>query len=352
MYLVTGGAGFIGSHIAARLAGAGEKVRIFDNFSFGNMDNLNGLAGRVEVISGNLLNPPALRRAMTGVNVVFHQAALRSVPFSVENPALVNQVNIEGTLNVLVAARDAGVGRVVYASSSSVYGNSAVLPKTEDYAPNPASPYAVSKLTGEYYCKVFTELYRLETVSLRYFNVFGPRQDPKSEYSAVIPRFIDAALRAEPFVIHGDGTQSRDFTYIDNVVDANLLAAESPEASGETFNVGQNRAVTLLDVVDLLRKFIGPDLGWSHTEARAGDVKHSLADIAKAERMLGYRPRVAFEEGLARTVEYFRNQQLPKQEEIGGAPTSSNRIRREAAPSTAESSMHAAARTMSKIIEF
>jgi UDP-glucose 4-epimerase len=352
MYLVTGGAGFIGSHIVARLAGAGEKVRIFDNFSFGNMDNLHGLTGRVEVISGNLLNPPALRRAMAGVNVVFHQAALRSVPFSVENPALVNQVNIEGTLNVLVAARDAGVRRVVYASSSSVYGNTAVLPKCEDFAPDPASPYAVSKLAGEHYCRVFADLYGLETVSLRYFNVFGPRQDPKSEYSAVIPRFIDAALRAEPFVIHGDGMQSRDFTYIDNVVDANLLAAESPEASGEAFNVGQNRSVTLLDVVDLLRKFIGPELAWSHTKARAGDVKHSLADIAKAERLLGYRPRVTFEEGLERTVENVRTKHLSKQEEIGGAPNPSIRIRREAAPSTAESSMHAGARTPSKIVEF
>jgi nucleoside-diphosphate-sugar epimerase len=243
---------------------------------------------------------------MAGVNVVFHQAALRSVPFSVEHPALVNEVNVGGTLNVLIAARDAGVKRVVYASSSSVYGNVARLPKSEDFTPEPASPYAVSKLTGEYYCKVFAELYGLETVSLRYFNVFGPRQDPNSQYSAVLPRFIEAALRGSPFEIHGDGLQSRDFTYIDNVVDANLLAAASKDGVGKAFNVGQHRAVTLLDVVEMLKGMIGPELRWTHLEARPGDVKHSLADIARAEKSLGYRPKVIFEEGLRRTVDYFR----------------------------------------------
>jgi UDP-glucose 4-epimerase len=306
VYLVTGGAGFIGSHIVARLASTGEKVRVFDNLEYGTLENLRGLEDRVETITGDLTDPPALRDAMAGVNIVFHQAALRSVPFSVENPALVNRVNVEGTLNVLIAARDAGVRRVVYASSSSVYGNIARLPKSEDFTPEPASPYAVSKLAGEYYCKVFTELYGVETVSLRYFNVFGPRQDPNSQYSAVLPRFIEAALRGAPLEIHGDGLQSRDFTYIDNVVDANLLASQSNDAAGKVFNVGQHRAVTLLDVVELLKGMIGPELRWSHLEARSGDVKHSLADISRAEHSLGYRPKVTFEEGLRRTVEYFR----------------------------------------------
>ncbi|MBI3060102.1 MAG: NAD-dependent epimerase/dehydratase family protein, partial [Deltaproteobacteria bacterium] len=216
MYLVTGGAGFIGSHITQRLVAMGERVRVLDNFSFGKQENLRGLEDKVEVIFGDLLDQGVVQKAMEGVEVVFHQAALRSVPFSVENPALVNRVNVEGTVNVLVAARDSGVRRVVYASSSSVYGNGLVLPKSEQQIPSPISPYAVSKLTGEYYCKVFTELYGVETVSLRYFNVYGPRQDPNSQYAAVIPRFIRWAFRGEPMEVHGDGLQSRDFTYIDN----------------------------------------------------------------------------------------------------------------------------------------
>lgn len=308
MYLVTGGAGFIGSHITQRLVAMGERVRVLDNFSFGKQENLRGLEDKVEVIFGDLLDQGVVQKAMEGVEVVFHQAALRSVPFSVENPALVNRVNVEGTVNVLVAARDAGVKRVVYASSSSVYGNGLVLPKSEQQIPSPISPYAVSKLTGEYYCKVFTELYGVETVSLRYFNVYGPRQDPNSQYAAVIPRFIRWAFRGEPMEVHGDGLQSRDFTYIDNVVAANLRAAHSREGIGGVFNVGQGKAHTLLDLVDLLQEILGIELRLLHTAGRPGDVRDTLADIFQAERCLAYRPQVSFEEGIARSVEYLGRQ--------------------------------------------
>jgi UDP-N-acetylglucosamine/UDP-N-acetyl-alpha-D-glucosaminouronate 4-epimerase len=306
MYLVTGGAGFIGSHIVERLTAMGKRVRVLDNLSAGNLENITGLTHRVDLVSGNLTNLSAVRRAMAGVNVVFHQAALRSAALSVENPSLVNQVNVEGTLNVLLAARDAGVHRVVYASSCLVYGNTETVPQNEDLPLSPSSPYAVSKVAGEHYCKVFSELYGLETVTLRYFDVFGPGQDASVAHPPVIARFIDAALRGEPLEIHGDGQQTRDFTYIDNIVDANLLAAESAEAAGEIFNIGQNRSVSLLDLIDLLRRTVRPELNWSHAKPRSGDVKHSRADISKAARILGYRPRVSFEEGFEKTVEYFR----------------------------------------------
>lgn len=308
MYLVTGGGGFIGSHIVEKLVAMGEKVRVFDNFSFGKTANLNQVEGQVEIISGDLLDPAALNQAMSGVRVVFHQAALRSVPFSVENPTLVNRVNVEGTLNVFIAARDAGVKRVVYASSSSVYGKSPTLPKREQDVPAPISPYAASKVAGEYYGKVFTELYGLETVGLRYFNVYGPRQDPNSQYAAVIPRFINWAFQREPLEIHGDGLQSRDFTYIDNVVSANLRAAESELAAGGVFNVGQGRSHTLLEVVDLLEDIIRTKLQLLHIAGRAGDVRHTQADISEARRCLSYIPEISFEEGLSRTVAYLGKQ--------------------------------------------
>lgn len=308
MYLVTGGAGFIGSHIVERLVSMGKSVRVFDNFSFGSKENLNGIGERVEILSGDLLDLDAVQRAMEGVQVVFHQAALRSVPFSVEYPSLVNRVNVEGTLNVLTAARDAKVGRVVFASSSSVYGEEKTLPSSEQQLPQPISPYAVSKLAAEHYCKVFTRLYGLETVSLRYFNVFGPRQDPNSQYAAVIPRFILRAMRGEPLEVHGDGLQSRDFTYIENVVDANLLAAVSREGIGGVFNVGQNEAHTLLDLIALLRSLLKSELRWFHTEARPGDVRQTLADLSQAEQRLSYRPQISFERGITRTVEYFSRQ--------------------------------------------
>jgi UDP-glucose 4-epimerase len=308
MYLVTGGAGFIGSHLVEKLVTMGERVRVLDNLSFGKRANFNGLDAKVEWIFGDLLDQAVVEKAMEGIRVVFHQAALRSVPFSVENPALVNRVNVEGTLNVFTAARDAGVKRVVYASSSSVYGRGTLLPKSEHDTPNPISPYAVSKLAGEYYGKVFSELYGLETIGLRYFNVYGPRQDPTSQYAAVIPRFVQWALQGEPLEIHGDGLQARDFTYIDNVVAANLQAAHSQLGVGGVFNVGQGKAHTLLEVVDLLEDIIGTKLQLLHTAGRAGDVRYTRAEISESQRCLGYRPEISFEEGLARTVEHLGSQ--------------------------------------------
>lgn len=306
MYLITGGAGFIGSHIVAKLVTMGERVRVLDNFSSGKRANLGGMKDKVEVVAGDILDTDLLRQAVTGVRVIFHQAALRSVPFSVENPTLVNKVNVEGTLNVLTAARDCGVRRVVYASSSSAYGRGAMQPKKETDTPGPISPYAVAKLAGEYYCKVFSELYGLETVSLRYFNVFGPRQDANSQYAAVIPRFIQWALQGEPLEVHGDGLQSRDFTYIDNVVAANLQAAQTELGVGQAFNVGQGETHTLLDLVAEIEKSLGMKLKRSHTAARAGDVRYTQADISESRRCLGYSPEVSFEEGLAKTVKFFR----------------------------------------------
>jgi UDP-glucose 4-epimerase len=308
MYLVTGGAGFIGSHIVQKIVTMGERVRVFDNFSSGKRENLHGLENKIEVIFGDLLDEGVVRKAMDGVEVVFHQAALRSVPFSVENPAAVNRVNVEGTVNILIAARDARVRRVVYASSSSVYGDSLELPKSEHSVPRPVSPYAVSKLAGEYYCRVFSQLYGLETVSLRYFNVYGPRQDPNSQYAAVIPRFIHWSIRGEPLEVHGDGLQSRDFTYIDNVVSANLQAAQCSNGIGEVFNVGQGSAHTLLDLANLLQDILGMELRLLHTRGRPGDVRHTLADISKARRCLIYKPHVSFEEGIVRTARYFTDE--------------------------------------------
>jgi UDP-N-acetylglucosamine/UDP-N-acetyl-alpha-D-glucosaminouronate 4-epimerase len=306
MYLITGGAGFIGSHIAAKLVTMRGSVRVLDNFSSGKRANLDGLKDKIEVITGDILDLDSFKTAAKGVSVIFHQAALRSVPFSVENPTLVNRVNVEGTLNVLTAARDAGVKRVVYASSSSAYGRGSMQPKKETDTPGPISPYAVSKLAGEYYCKIFSELYGLETVSLRYFNVYGPRQDPNSQYAAVIPRFIQWALQGEPLEIHGDGLQSRDFTYIDNVVAANLQAAQTKLGVGQAFNVGQGETHTLLDLIAEIEKSLQIKLKRSHTTARAGDVRYTQADISESRRCLGYSPEVSFEEGLAKTLEFFR----------------------------------------------
>jgi UDP-glucose 4-epimerase len=310
MYLVTGGAGFIGSHIVQKLVCMGERVRVMDNLSFGTKANFNGVEAEIDFISGDLLDAEVVAMAMKGIEVVFHQAALRSVPLSVNNPTLVNRVNVEGTLNVFTAARDAGVKRVVYASSSSVYGKGkgGTLPKSEHDTPLPISPYGVSKLTGEFYAKVFTDLYGLETVGLRYFNVYGPRQDPKSQYAAVIPLFIQWALRGEPLEVHGDGLQSRDFTYIDNVVQANLQAARSALGSGGVFNVGAGKTHTLLEIVGRLEEIMGKKLKLNHTPERAGDIRYSRAEISEAQRCLGYRPQISFEEGMARTVEYFGKQ--------------------------------------------
>jgi UDP-glucose 4-epimerase len=310
--LVTGGAGFIGSHLTARLLAQGGRVRVLDNFSTGSPANLpspSGSAGDLEVICGDVRDPEAVERAASGTTVIFHQAAMRSVPRSVADPLGANEHNVAGTLHVFEAARRAGVRRVVYASSSSVYGDRPELPKREDQTPAPISPYAVSKLAGEHYGYVWHRLYGVETVGLRYFNVFGPRQDPASEYAAVIPKFILWALRGEPLEVHGDGRQSRDFTYIDNVVDANLSAALAPEVGGEVFNVGCGERTSLLEIITRLEHLLGRPLERRYTPSRAGDVSHTLADVSKGKRLLGYTPLTGFDEGLARTVEYFRSQE-------------------------------------------
>ena len=309
--LVTGGAGFIGSHLVERLLTDGARVRVLDNFSAGTRANLPFAAkfrGRLEVVRGDIRNRAAVERAARGARVVYHQAAMRSVPRSVKDPLGANENNVTGTLNVLEAARRCRVPRVVYASSSSVYGARPELPKREEQPPAPISPYAVSKAAGEQYAAVWTRLYGVQTVGLRYFNVFGPRQDPKSEYAAVIPRFILWGLKGKPLEVHGDGTQSRDFTYIDNVVEANLLAAQAPEAGGEVFNVGCGERVSLLEIVAKLEAILGRRLERRHTPPRAGDVPHTLADVGRAKRLLGYSPHVPFDEGFRRTVEYFKGE--------------------------------------------
>jgi UDP-glucose 4-epimerase len=309
-FLVTGGAGFIGSHLVERLLRdhPRARVRVLDDFSTGSLDNLPFAAAageRLEIVRGDIRDLVTVERAAAGADVVFHQAAMRSVPRSVADPLGANLSNVNGTLHVLEAARRAGVKRVVYASSSSVYGDRPELPKREDQPPAPVSPYAVSKAAGEQYAAVWHRLYGVETVGLRYFNVFGPRQDPASEYAAVIPRFILWGLRGQPLEIHGDGEQSRDFTYIDNVVAANCLAAEAPAAAG-VFNVGCGERVSLLAIVARLERLLGRPLQRRHTPARAGDVLHTLADVDRAKRLLGYAPLVSFDVGLERTVDHFR----------------------------------------------
>ena len=307
VHLITGGAGFIGSHVAERLLKDGQRVRIFDNFSTGRRENLHFPgAERLEVVEGDLRDLAAVERAAQGAAVIYHQAAMRSVPRSVDDPLGANDNNVNGTLHVLEAARRHGVRRVVYASSSSVYGDNPELPKREDQAMAPISPYAVSKAAGEHYARVWTKLYGVETVGLRYFNVFGPRQDPKSEYAAVLPRFILWALRGEPLEVHGDGHQSRDFTFIDNVVEANILGGQAPDASGEAFNVGCGERTSLLDVIAMLEAILGRPVERRHSPSRGGDVPHTLADVSKAKRLMGYTPLVGFADGFRRTVEYFK----------------------------------------------
>jgi nucleoside-diphosphate-sugar epimerase len=306
-YLVTGGAGFIGSHIAAALASSGASVRVLDDLSTGYAENLEEIGGRVELIRASLLDADALGRALEGVELVFHEAAIPSVPRSVENPEETHRACVEGTFALLVAARAAGVRRVVYAASSSAYGDQPTLPKVEDMAPQPLSPYAAAKLVGEYYCQVWARTYGFETVSLRYFNVFGPRQDPGSQYSGVISRFISALLSGERPVIYGDGEQSRDFTYISNVVDANLRAAETTRGVGEVVNVATGERATLNELLEALKVITGrPEVTAEYREARVGDVRHSLADITRARELLGYEPTVGLQEGLRKTIEWWK----------------------------------------------
>ena len=300
--LVTGGGGFIGSHLAGRLASLGHDVRILDNFATGSRSNVLALKKDVELIEGDIRSYERAHNAVSGCEVVFHQAALPSVPRSVQDPLTSNESNVTGTLNILLTARDAGVRRVVFASSSSVYGANPDLPKREDMTPLPISPYATAKLACEGYCRSFGEVYGLETVALRYFNVFGPRQDPRSEYAAVIPRFI-AALRARRSpTIFGDGEQSRDFTYVDNVIDANLLAMDAADAPGQVFNVACGERITLNQLLDALRELMGSDVEAVRTEPRPGEIRHSLADCGRARESLGYEPSVGFREGLERMI--------------------------------------------------
>ncbi|HXI93791.1 MAG TPA: SDR family oxidoreductase [Blastocatellia bacterium] len=307
-YLVTGGAGFIGSHITERLVREGHLVRVLDNFSSGHEANLISFRSGVELIRGDICDKQLVSEATKGVNVVFHEAALGSVPRSVADPATTHDVNITGTLNVLLAARDAGVKRVVYASSSSVYGETPVLPKREDMTLRPLSPYALSKLVGEHYASVFKQVYGFEVVSLRYFNIFGPRQDPESQYAAVIPRFVTALLDGKAPVVYGDGLQSRDFTFVDNVVNANLLAAEAEGVAGRAFNVACGGRYTLLDLLGKMKEILGSDIEPIHEAARAGDVRDSQASIEAARQAFGYRVSVDFEEGLRKTVDWYREQ--------------------------------------------
>jgi len=304
---VTGGAGFIGSHLVKELVRRGARVRVLDNFLTGRRENLAEFRKEAEVVKGDIREPTVCRRAVRDMDHVLHQAALPSVPRSIKDPRLTNDINITGTLNMLVAARDAGVGSFVFASSSSVYGDDANLPKREGREGKLLSPYAVSKLVGEKYCRVFRDLYGLNAIALRYFNIFGPRQDPSSQYAAVVPNFVTRLLRGERPVIYGDGEQSRDFTYVANVVDANLLAAGASGVGGEVFNIACADRITVGDLAKTLNGILGTDLPAVHEPARAGDILHSFADIAKAETGLAYRPAVPFEEGLRRTVDWYQS---------------------------------------------
>lgn len=306
-YLVTGGAGFIGSNIVAELVRRGERVRVLDNFSTGKRENLLPFEGKIELIEGDLRDYKAVRQAVEEVDYVLHQGALPSVPRSIAAPLTTNEVNVVGTLNLLIAARYAGVKRVVYASSSSVYGDTAVLPKREDMAILPQSPYGVSKLAAEQYCRAFWEVYGLETVALRYFNIFGPHQDSNSQYGAVIPCFITALLRGDRPIVYGDGQQSRDFTYVDNVVQANLLAATRPGIAGEVFNIACGNHHTVLELAVTLQSLVGEDIVPCYADPRPGDIRHSWADISQAREKLGYEVKIGFEEGLSQTLAWYRD---------------------------------------------
>ncbi len=306
-YLVTGGAGFIGSHLVEELSRRGEQVRVLDNLSTGKLRNLAHLPG-VEFQEGDLADPAACARATDGIDYVLHQAAIPSVPRSVKDPVTSNRANIDGSLNILVAARDAGVKRLVYAGSSSAYGDTPTLPKREDMATNPLSPYALQKLVAEQYCQMFTRLYGLETVTTRYFNVFGPRQDPGSPYSGVISLFATAVLEGRQPTIYGDGGQTRDFTYVANVVDGVLRASQAPDVAGEVINVATGGRISLNELLLTMNGIVGTSLSPLYAEGRQGDVRDSQADITKARTRLGYTPLIALEEGLRRTLDWARSE--------------------------------------------
>ena len=304
-FLVTGGAGFIGSHIVDALVNNGDKVCVVDDLSSGRIENLESVRDKIELIEGDIRDKALVKKSMQGIDYVLHQAALRSVPKSLGDPELYNDVNINGTLNILNAAKDAGVKRVVFASSSSIYGETKTLPNKEDFYPLLISPYALTKLAGEYYCRIFSEIYGLETISLRYFNVFGPRQSLESEYAVVIPKFITCMLKDENPPVHGDGKQTRDFTYVENVVQANIKAATAPGIKCEVFNIACGKAYAVLDIIKYVNNILKKDMKPKFTPVRKGDVKHTLADISKAKRLIKFDPKIGFEEGLKKTIEYF-----------------------------------------------
>jgi len=312
--VVTGGAGFIGSHIAAALASSGARVRVLDDLSTGHRENLDEIGGDIDFVQGSVADEQLLSKALENVELIFHEAAIPSVPRSVEAPRNTHIASVDGTFSLLLAAKEAGVRRVVYAASSSAYGDQPTLPKVEQMAPDPLSPYAVAKLVGEYYCRVITRVYGLETVSLRYFNVFGPRQDPGSQYSGVVSRFISALLGDERPVIFGDGEQSRDFTYIENVVAANLSAATASKAAGKVINVANGQRITLNELLDELKQLTGrPDVTAEYREPRIGDVRHSLADITMARELLGYESKVDLREGLKRTLDWWKTSRFARE---------------------------------------
>ena len=305
-YLVTGGAGFIGSNLVRALLDAGHAVRVLDNFETGKRENLAQINDRIDLIEGDIRNPTTCQSACADIEVVLNQAALGSVPRSIKDPITSNAVNIDGTLNMLWAAHQAKARRFVFAASSAAYGESPTLPKQEDMIPAPISPYGVAKLTCEHYCRVFYKAYGLETFSLRYFNVFGPHQDPTSQYAAVIPLFVSALLRKQPPVVFGDGEQTRDFTYIDNVVQANMLAADAKNAKGQVINIACQDQISLNRILDILRELLEVDTPANYTEPRAGDIKHSLADITRAREIFGFEPRVDFEQGLRLAIDWYK----------------------------------------------
>lgn len=305
-FLVTGGAGFIGSNIVRRLVEEGCFVRVIDNLSTGKLANLAGLMDKIEFIQADMGDPAVARQAMDGIDVVLHQGALPSVPRSVEDPSTTHRHCLDATFELLLAARDTRVRRFVYAASSAAYGDTPTLPKAERMAPDPLSPYAVGKLAGEYYCTVFSRVYGLQTICLRYFNVFGPNQDPASQYAAAIPAFVTAILRGKQPVVYGDGTQTRDFTYIENVVHANLLAARVEHTCGQVINIACGQAISINKIIELINRIVGSDIKPIYAPPRPGDVKHSLADISLAKEVLGYEPIVGFEEGLERAIDWYR----------------------------------------------
>ncbi|MFC1781576.1 SDR family oxidoreductase [Planctomycetota bacterium] len=304
-FLVTGGAGFIGSNISKKLVSQGCFVRVVDNLLTGNKANLADCMEKIEFIEADMGNEHIARSAMKDVDVVFHEGALPSVPRSVDDPAASHKHCVDATFILLLAARDAGVKRFVYAASSAAYGDTPTLPKVETMTPNPLSPYAVGKLVGEYYCSVFSQVFGLETISLRYFNVFGPNQDPKSQYAAAIPAFVTSILKEQSPTIYGDGEQSRDFTYIDNVVEANLLAARALKTSGQVINIACGQGVTVNEIIEMINKSLGKNVNSIYADPRPGDVKHSLADITAARELIGYKPVISFEQGLQRAIEWY-----------------------------------------------